>query len=219
MRMAQDDDVTQRKMAAFDFCNSRSPERFIVLLWDCTQLTDFKAAFWSSNQENGTKRCARDRFQQLAPDIWQRLAGWGFYGRTNPYLFSAVCWTKGWMVWGSAAPTCPASRPLPVGERGEGSNTGTAPSSMGGRGVWKVGTECCLLFTVPTLRGAISGCLLAGLQGRGETAWNTHTREWQRGISLHRREGGEGQDHHLTTGTATREMCWERMRFQMLCRI
>lgn len=216
--------MTRRQIAAFDFCHSRSPKRLIALLCDCTRLL----AIWlilKQRFEAIIKRMAQNdvhtthRFQQPAPDTWQRLAGWSFCGRTNPYLFSAVCWTKGWRVWGSTAPACPASRPLPVGNRGEGSNTGTPPSSMGGRGGWKVGVECCFLFTVPALRGAISGCLLAGLQGRGETAWNTHTREWQWGISLHRREGGEGQDHHLTTGTATREMCWERMRSQMVCRI
>lgn len=214
--------MTQKQMTAFDYCQPRSLEMFANLpLWlypiDSNSI-DFKAVFWSNNQVSGTKRCAHNT------DFGGRLltsgSGWhgeveGLYGRTNPYLFSAAgfCWTKGCCVWDTTAPASPASRPPPPGDWGEGSNTGTPPASMGGRGGWKLGVECCFLFIVPALRGVISGCLLAGLQGRGETVWNTHTREGQWGISLHRREGGEGQDHHLTTGTATRERYWEWLRF------
>lgn len=209
--------MTQKQMTAFDYCQPGYLERFVNFLCDWTQLL----AIWlilKQRFEAIIKTVAQNGVHttDFGAQLLTSGSGWrgevaGFYGRTNPYLFSAAgfCWTKGCCVWGTAAPACPASRPPPVGDWGEGSNTGTPPASMGGRGGWKLGVECCFLFIVPGLRGVISGCLLAGLQGRGERVWNTHTREGQWGISLHRRKGGEGQDHHLTTATATREICWE----------
>lgn len=103
----------------------------------------------------------------------------------RPYLFSSAdcCWFTGCWFWAIIAP---ASEPPTAAWEGA-SDTGTPPASTGGRGGWKAGEVCCcccFLFRVPVLRGACSGCLLAGLQGRGERGWNTDT--WQPSTCGHR---------------------------------